>query len=130
MRWLASTLSRKSMSEVNGTTVATSEMANPRQRVVVMRTRCEQLSHRLGTALGSTVREKRRWLQDAARLLNDLSPLAVLDRGYSLVMDAHGEIVRDARAVTPGEMIRIKLSRGIADAEIKKTTADEIGYGK
>jgi exodeoxyribonuclease VII large subunit len=41
-----------------------------------------------------------------------LSPLAVLDRGFAMVMRGDGTIVRDAAQVGPGEHLRIRLATG------------------
>jgi exodeoxyribonuclease VII large subunit len=41
-----------------------------------------------------------------------LSPVAVLERGYALVFDAAGNVVRDATQVAPGDEIRARLARG------------------
>ncbi len=41
-----------------------------------------------------------------------LSPLAVLDRGYALVFDERGSVVRRASDVRPGERIRLRLAEG------------------
>jgi exodeoxyribonuclease VII large subunit len=44
--------------------------------------------------------------------LHTLSPLAVLDRGYALVHNAHGALVRSTRQLTPGETLQTRLSDG------------------
>jgi exodeoxyribonuclease VII large subunit len=45
--------------------------------------------------------------------LDTLSPLAVLRRGYSLTQRAaDGRLVSDAAAVSPGERILSRLSKG------------------
>jgi len=41
-----------------------------------------------------------------------LSPLAVLDRGYAMVVRRDGSLVRDAARVTRGEPLRIRLASG------------------
>jgi exodeoxyribonuclease VII large subunit len=44
--------------------------------------------------------------------LSALSPLGVLARGYSLVLDEQGKVVRDARSVHIGDPLLIRFSRG------------------
>jgi exodeoxyribonuclease VII large subunit len=44
--------------------------------------------------------------------LNSLSPLAVLDRGYALVLDTRGNLVRSTRQVAPGDGVVTRLSDG------------------
>ena len=42
-----------------------------------------------------------------------LSPQATLDRGYAVVQDEDGEVVRDADAVGPGTDLQVRLAAGI-----------------
>ena len=44
--------------------------------------------------------------------LQSLSPLAILDRGYALVFDSRGKLLKDVRSVDPGDEISARLSRG------------------
>jgi exodeoxyribonuclease VII large subunit len=44
--------------------------------------------------------------------LHALSPLEVLHRGYALVQNADGVLVRSAAQVTPGDLVRTRLSDG------------------
>ncbi len=57
--------------------------------------------------------------------LEALSPLKVLARGYSLVTDAGGRLVRDASAVEPGETLGVKLSSGGLRVEVLKREEQE-----
>jgi exodeoxyribonuclease VII large subunit len=56
----------------------------------------------------------------AANLVH-LDPNAVLTRGYSLVRDAEGRVVRDGAALEPGDAVSIGFARGWAEAEIKRS---------
>lgn len=51
-------------------------------------------------------------LERAAERLKALSPEAILERGYALVFDAKGALVKDAASLSPGETVRTKLARG------------------
>jgi exodeoxyribonuclease VII large subunit len=42
----------------------------------------------------------------------------VLGRGYALVRDQQGKLVRDAEAVVPGERLRVQLQRGELDVAV------------
>jgi exodeoxyribonuclease VII large subunit len=41
-----------------------------------------------------------------------LSPQATLDRGYAVVQDEEGAVVRDADAVPPGSDLQVRLASG------------------
>jgi exodeoxyribonuclease VII large subunit len=48
----------------------------------------------------------------AMRALHAVSPLATIDRGYAIVTDAAGHVLRDARRVAAGSAIEARLARG------------------
>ena len=54
--------------------------------------------------------------------LGALSPVAILERGYALIFDAAGNLVKDAAQVKAGDEISARLSQGTIAAEIKKIT--------
>ena len=64
-------------------------------------------------------------LQRAGRLnqlsgqLEALSPLAILDRGYALVFDASGLLLKDADGVKAGDEISARLAKGSITATVK-----------
>ena len=53
--------------------------------------------------------------------LQALSPLAILERGYALVFDASGNVLKDASQVKAGDAISARLSKGKVDAVVRKT---------
>lgn len=61
-------------------------------------------------------------LQSAARNLNALSPLAVLGRGYSIVQDQAGKIIKSSQLVKPGDTIDVRLAEGKLQAYVKKAS--------
>jgi exodeoxyribonuclease VII large subunit len=52
--------------------------------------------------------------------LESLSPLAILDRGYALVFDAEGNLLKDVRTVKVGEEITARLAHGELSAAVTK----------
>lgn len=61
----------------------------------------------------------------AGARLRALSPVAILERGYALVFDANGTLVRDAAQVSRGDAIRARVARGKINASV--TSTDESG---
>ncbi len=53
--------------------------------------------------------------------LSHLNPHAVLARGYGIVTDAHGRIVRDSQTLAGNERIRIRLYKGALNARVETT---------
>jgi exodeoxyribonuclease VII large subunit len=57
--------------------------------------------------------------------LRHLSPQGVLERGYSIVTTAAGEVVQDARQIVPGDAVELRLARGHAGATITRIERGE-----
>ena len=62
-------------------------------------------------------RKIRRERMDTA--LQALSPLAILERGYALVFDASGKLLKDAAKVKSGDEISARLAKGTVTATVK-----------
>ena len=73
---------------------------------------------------GAVERERLR-LRALAGQLNQLSPMNVLERGYAIVFDDQGKIVKSAAAVRVGDPLAIQLARGRLHAEVKKKERSE-----
>jgi exodeoxyribonuclease VII large subunit len=50
--------------------------------------------------------------------LEALSPLAILDRGYALVFDSSGALLKDAAQVKTGDEISVRLAKGTVTATV------------
>jgi exodeoxyribonuclease VII large subunit len=58
---------------------------------------------------------------DAASKLNAMSPLAVLERGYSITYGGSPEaILRDSSVLLPGDEIRTVLSKGRIKSRVEE----------
>jgi exodeoxyribonuclease VII large subunit len=82
--------------------------------------RLEQRSSRLGVNAERMLNAKRRRLERLRLQLEERSPLRVLARGYAICYDAQGNVVHAAEEVALGSSIRVQLSRGRLDAEVKR----------
>lgn len=60
-----------------------------------------------------------------AASLDALSPLAVLQRGYAIAEDADGHLLRDANSVSPGDQLRVRLTRGRITARVEDTQTND-----
>jgi exodeoxyribonuclease VII large subunit len=69
-------------------------------------------ARRMDELLRGRVAEGRGRLARLAGKLDSLSPLAVLSRGYALVWDGHGRLVREPADVLPGDPLRIRVAGG------------------
>jgi exodeoxyribonuclease VII large subunit len=75
------------------------------------------------TALAAVVRnmllERKVRLERIDTALHALSPLAILDRGYALVFDDSGKLLKDASKVKTGDAISAQLAKGTLQAVVK-----------
>ncbi len=83
--------------------------------------RLDALAHRLDAAGHLALDERRANLARFAAALAHLNPQAVLERGYSLVTDEHGVIVRDSRTLEPNARIAVCFRHGRAEATVIAT---------
>jgi exodeoxyribonuclease VII large subunit len=58
-------------------------------------------------------------LEQASGKLTTLSPVAILERGYSLIFDGQGSLVKSASQLSPGDTIHAQLARGELDARVE-----------
>jgi len=56
--------------------------------------------------------------------INALSPVRILERGYALVFNSAGALVKDAAQLAPGQEISARLAHGSFTAEVKKNKSD------
>ena len=62
-------------------------------------------------------------LNQRAAQLEALSPVRILERGYALVFDSSGALIKDATRLTQGDQISARLAKGTFTAEVKETKA-------
>jgi len=74
---------------------------------------------RLARAMHARAADWRASIVQRSAALGHLNPQAVLERGYSIVRDAKGSVVRDTGALVPGDPVVLTLARGEADARIE-----------
>ncbi len=102
------------------------EVATARVRANDLRRGLRGMRHDLAGrtgALAATIRavllQQRAHLEQAQARLNALSPLNILERGYALVFNQRGELVKDAEQVKAGEEIRARVHTGEIKARVE-----------
>jgi exodeoxyribonuclease VII large subunit len=95
---------------------------DPRQRIALARHSFAAGQVRLERALERTMVAQRAGLERLTARLYTLSPLAVLERGYALVINARGGVVRSAQQVTAGETVTTRLSDGTFTSRVEDIT--------
>jgi exodeoxyribonuclease VII large subunit len=103
--------------------------AHPQKRIAVQRAHLVALEQRLAKAAVAGLAPRKQALGRLTAKLEALSPLRVLDRGYSLVRTPDGQLVTSAQSVSVGQRLDVTLKQGTLVAvveqagETKKETA-------
>ncbi len=92
-------------------------LGDPQTKVEFLKQKFNRLSELLGTRTLRNIENRTAQLGRLAGMLNGLSPLAVLDRGFSIVK-RQGIIVKSTSQVKSGDELEIKLAGGDLKAEV------------
>jgi exodeoxyribonuclease VII large subunit len=95
-----------------------------RRRLAAVRQGLEAQVANLAAAIRRRLLESGGALDRRAASLEALSPVAILNRGYALVFDAKGRLVKDAARLEAGDELSARLARGRVRARV---TASEPG---
>ena len=91
--------------------------------IVARRLQVEQLTSTLGRAADTgLLRRRSRW-ELLHSSLSALSPKAILARGYALVFDAAGNLVKDAAQLSNGDTVRTQLGQGEFTSTVKNVAS-------
>jgi exodeoxyribonuclease VII large subunit len=97
------------------------EAANLRLRFARIRHQQELLEQKLTKLAAARLIEGRRRHESLDAHLTQLSPLAVLSRGYAIVTNEQGHIIRAAKETSVGEPVHIRLHSGGLSAAVTAT---------
>ena len=89
-------------------------------RTALARERFTSLEARILRAERDHLRSFRDREASLERQLAALSPLSVLSRGYALVYDDRGALIKDAESVTKGQSITARLARGRIRSQVSE----------
>jgi exodeoxyribonuclease VII large subunit len=90
-----------------------------RQHISVCRKDAGALQARAGQALLNRLAARRRQLESSGKLLASLSYQGVLQRGFVLVRDSNGRMVREAANLHAGDALELEFRDGRVDAETR-----------
>ena len=104
------------------------DVASTRLRHLDLRLRLTYFHKQLDThsstmtvAMRNSLTARRARLNHLSAQLQALSPTNILERGYALVFDQDGNLVKDAAQVTRGSDIRAQVAKGQITATVKKS---------
>lgn len=100
------------------TLAASSALQSPDRYILQRKNSLESLKDRLVAAQERTLAKKKQNFVSLTAKLDAMSPLKVLTRGYAMVQDDNGEVIRSVKQVTPDQTVTVSLSDGTVDAKI------------
>jgi len=95
-----------------------------RRSLAVNRGRLDSATETVVRAFRAYLAGHRSRVERFAAEINALSPVRILERGYALVFDSSGALLKDAAQLAPGQEISARLARGSFTAQVKRTEPD------
>jgi exodeoxyribonuclease VII large subunit len=89
-----------------------------RPDVRALRTQLETMQRRAALSVANQQAQRRDGLNALAAQLELLNPQRTLERGYAIVTDASGTILRSPRQLKPSESVTLRLAEGSARIDI------------
>ena len=93
-------------------------MQSPNRQLASARERVLRATTGFNLAVQQALKSRREQLDYAAQTLNLVSPLATLGRGYAIVKNDQGEIVRRAGQLEAGQTISARVANGTVHAQV------------
>lgn len=91
---------------------------DPARQLPALAQRVSTLQQRAMRAIKQRLQQRQQHLHNLMQRAHSVSPLAVLSRGYAIISDQDGNVLRDATQVRVGDVVRAKLSAGEVSASI------------
>ncbi|MBZ5548126.1 MAG: exodeoxyribonuclease VII large subunit [Acidobacteriia bacterium] len=98
-----------------------------RRRLAAVRQQLDAEVAKLAAATNARLLASRAVLDRRMASLEALSPVAILNRGYALVFDVNGQLVKDAARLQVGDEVSARLARGRVRARVSGTEPESGG---
>lgn len=95
-------------------------LISPKARIEQQRSMLGELARRFHTRFAHQLQLKKQQVNALEQNLIHLNPLAVLNRGYALVENAEGAIIKSVTQITPNTTISVQVSDGKFEANVAK----------
>lgn len=82
--------------------------------------RLDRAKEDLTDTMQQKIRDLRIKIAECTTILENASPQTILNRGYSMVTDENGNVVRSSKQVKTGETLTITLAEGVIKAKVEE----------
>ncbi len=103
---------------------------DPRQQLAHAGGHLTDMRSRLNRSLERLIESSAASLNALDARLHSLSPLAVLDRGYALVLTTSGELIRSTSQLTTGDRVTARLADGSFVSRVESTAPESAHHDK
>jgi exodeoxyribonuclease VII large subunit len=93
-------------------------MKDPGAFLTILSEELNDLRQRSTRSFAATIDAERKELKAITAHLRSLSPQSTLDRGYSVVRNAKGDVIRDPKQLKSGDLVAIKVAKGETSATV------------
>ena len=93
-------------------------MKDPGAFITILSEELNDLRLRSTRSFTATIDAERKELKAITAHLRSLSPQSTLDRGYSVVRNAKGDVIRDPKQLRKGDVLAIKVAKGETSATV------------
>ncbi|MFE5322894.1 exodeoxyribonuclease VII large subunit [Paenibacillus sp. NPDC056579] len=92
---------------------------NPKEQTIYARKRLDAAGRQLQQAMQQQRRSKQQQLASMIRHLDALSPLKIMQRGYSLVYDeTERQLIKSIHQIQIGDVVKVRLADGQVDCHV------------
>lgn len=95
---------------------------SPANKLQHIDTQLRYLQQRLNSSVKQLITHKKEQLQNQAQVLNAVSPLNTLGRGYAILQTAESSVVRDSHEVKKGDTLSARLGAGMLELSVEKVS--------
>ena len=94
-------------------------LKNPITKLNNITSKVDALSEKLNFMLSQKLDNRKNNLDKLHKSINILSPLSILDRGYSIILNEKGSAIKSSNDVNKGDTLKARLSKGTIDLKVK-----------
>ena len=94
-------------------------LKNPITKLNNITSKVDALSDKLNFMLSQKLDNQKNNLDKLHKSINILSPLSILDRGYSIILNEKGSAIKSSNDVNKGDTLKARLSKGTIDLKVK-----------
>ena len=99
---------------------------HPQEKIDTLKLRCGNSLQNLQTAMQHLLARRQQQLGNAAQLLNAVSPLGTLERGYSITFDDESKVIKSTANVKMGDRIVTRIRDGEIYSEVHDLKTFEV----